>query len=130
MSDPRNYGFLVRRLIGDRDEVTRRFRSKLRIQPIARKISDPFKDVEIGAEQLDRFAGVRPPTPWMQRLANRAKAPVQARQSGVTVYDGRACCYEHLRAFEGRPKMKFPFRTSCPNCGTEFEIALSAVRVP
>tara|TARA_R110000824_G_scaffold54028_3_gene149084 strand:- start:4478 stop:4855 length:378 start_codon:yes stop_codon:yes gene_type:complete len=122
----RDYGHLVNRIIGP-TKVERKARSRVRLQPMARLISDPLGDIETAADRLDNFDGTRPATAWMQRAAKRARSPVQAKRSGLKVYDGRACCFEHLIRFEGRPDMKLPLITECLECHAKYEIAMTAV---
>lgn len=104
-------------LPGDKQRSNRR-----RIQPVVTKVSDPAGLIISAADRLNQIDGHRPSTGWMRRAASGARSPVESHRSGRTVYDGRACCYEHLKKFEGRPDMVLPLTTTCPECQAEYRI--------
>ncbi len=120
---------MVSRAMGGR-EPSGHGTTRIRLQPLAEKVHDPLGDAEMAAGLIQDLHEVgRKPTGWMQGLVGRGRSPIRARQHGSTVYDGRACCYEHLRAYEGRPNMQLPLTTTCPQCHSRFEIRMRAVTI-
>lgn len=98
---------------------------QIRIQPMVIILKDPQSVVEDVVDQLDGRSGR--PTGWMQRMRGRSAVHVTA-VGQVPLYEGRACCYDHLRRFDGRPDLVLPFDTTCPGCAREFRVTLGLVR--
>lgn len=100
----------------------------VRIQPICEIVSDPSLVVENALDVLE--AGGRRATGWMQRLRSKDHQVRRAETrsvSGVRTWDGRVCCAEHLRRFEGRGDLAMPFETTCPTCQRVYRIRLDIV---
>ena len=94
----------------------------LRLAPHVEIVSDP---AAVGEALVDLMIDQRSqPTGWLQRLRGRGAVGVTAIGQ-VPTFEGRACCYAHLRPFDGRSDLQFPFETMCPGCGRVLRIALT-----
>lgn len=102
------------------------FRYGLVLKPVVEIVADPMGDAMRMVEQAQGGAVRAPPTSWMQR--HRQRGQVQLSEPGrVPTFEGRVCCYEHLRRFDGREDLQMPFETTCPGCARIFRVTLGAV---
>lgn len=99
------------------------------LRPVVEVIHDPLEVVEAAADAQSMFdRAAKRATPWMQRLRQGARPRVRVRSaSGVPEFDGRACCADYLRRFDGRADLQFPFETTCPGCQRRFRVRLDLV---
>lgn len=94
--------------------------------PVIEIVSDPKRTVEDTADLHERIetGGVSRPTRWLQRLAGRRPSIDATALGNVPLYEGRACCFDHLRRFDGRTDLEFPFETECRGCQRVFRVTL------
>lgn len=102
----------------------------IQLRPVITIIEDPNGILQDGTDAYDAGlnGGKRPPTSWMARVAGKANGRLTRTAAGeVPLYEGRACCFAHLRAFEGRSDLPFPWETTCPECRRRFRVTLGVV---
>lgn len=98
----------------------------LQLRVVAELAEDPNHVVETALDVLQH--GRPQATSWMQKLRG-ARSPVSRHSvSGSVLYDGRLCCGEALRRFEGRTDLEMPYLVPCPDCGRVFRVKLDVVR--
>lgn len=99
----------------------------LRFVAVAEIIHDPTQIVEDALVALEE--GTPQATSWMQKLRNPVARRVEVHSvSGGLLYDGRACCGDQLRRYEGRGDVVMPFEVTCPDCGRIYRVRLDLVR--
>jgi hypothetical protein len=100
----------------------------MRLQPVLEIVSDPLAPVQTVADALDQVG--KRPHGWMKRLRDAVSPRVQVNPTSEVVrLDGRACCAEHVRRYEGRADLELPYEITCPGCGRVFRVKLGLVRV-
>lgn len=121
------WGEVVRRVAGGSATAVdaRPKMGALCIKPIVESLDDPENDTATVAEMLAAAqGGGRPSTGWFQR----GRSAVSKSRHGAPLFNGKACCYEHIHGFEGRADLVLPFDTRCETCGASYRIRLAAIR--
>lgn len=95
------------------------------LRPVVELHHDPHQLLESALDVLQH--GRPQATSWMQKL-RRAKPLHHHSVSGAVLYDGRLCCADVLRAYEGRTDLAYPFLVTCPDCERIYRVRLDVVR--
>ncbi len=93
--------------------------------PTVVKLEDPLRDVDATLELLnDGEVPERRARSWMQRHRSTQNR-VERRDSGLPVFEGRSCCFEHFRQLQRQLAMlRLPYDTECPQCHARYRIEL------
>lgn len=91
-----------------------------------RTVADPSSDIDAAARLTSGLdTGAKTPTTWMRRIAGTSRRVTTTPIGQVPMYEGRACCFDHLSRFEAAGSLQVGVQTACPECSKTFVLELT-----